>query len=402
MKYLFGLLFFFSLFGVMAPAEVEAAPITAGSFSGAWRVESGTNIQVNLGSCPTAVYWESLADENINGTNFTCDVDLNTVVDFGSGGEYRVDFSGNFTLLSPTCADDALIDVAQWGDSQWRNMFFSNCTDLVSFSANDEPDLSGMQITNYMFFGATSFNHPLNDWDVSTIDSMEGMFFGASSFNQPLNSWNVSNVVNFASMFEGASSFNQSLATWDTSSGTLFQRMFEGTSSFNQSIRGWQLPKTILQDSSIDSVNYADTLIGWAALNISPEDVGTIPATYCDSAQAARDTLVADGWTIVDLGPVYCATTVEVEESTGSRSSGTKVGVRAERLSTLPDAVEAASTTPDTGSIMGFIEKVEQLINYLTSNEAELETLPAEERNRIIIALRDIIAFLLKFVPAGE
>ena len=45
-----------------------------------------------------------------------------------------------------------------------------------------------------MFDGATSFNQPLNNWDVSKVASMTNMFTGAESFNQPLNKWNVSNV----------------------------------------------------------------------------------------------------------------------------------------------------------------------------------------------------------------
>ena len=43
-----------------------------------------------------------------------------------------------------------------------------------------------------MFNRATSFNQPLNNWDVSKVTSMESMFWGATSFNQPLNNWNVS------------------------------------------------------------------------------------------------------------------------------------------------------------------------------------------------------------------
>ena len=41
------------------------------------------------------------------------------------------------------------------------------------------------------------------------------MFWGAESFNQPLNKWNVSNVTNMNYMFEDATSFNQPLhAPW--------------------------------------------------------------------------------------------------------------------------------------------------------------------------------------------
>ena len=66
-----------------------------------------------------------------------------------------------------------------------------------------------------MFRGATSFNQPLNKWNVSKVTNMSEMFFYANSFNQPLNKWNVSNETDMERMFRGASSFNQPLhAPW--------------------------------------------------------------------------------------------------------------------------------------------------------------------------------------------
>ena len=67
----------------------------------------------------------------------------------------------------------------------------------------------------WMFTGATSFNQPLNNWNVSNVDYMYNMFMEARSFNQPLNKWNVSNVVDMGYMFRDANSFNQPLhAPW--------------------------------------------------------------------------------------------------------------------------------------------------------------------------------------------
>ena len=43
------------------------------------------------------------------------------------------------------------------------------------------------------FWKASSFNQPLNKWNVSNVTNMQFMFDGARSFNQPLNNWNVSN-----------------------------------------------------------------------------------------------------------------------------------------------------------------------------------------------------------------
>ena len=42
-----------------------------------------------------------------------------------------------------------------------------------------------------MFWGAENFNQPLNNWDVSNVESMVGMFRCAESFNQPLSLWGI-------------------------------------------------------------------------------------------------------------------------------------------------------------------------------------------------------------------
>ena len=59
-----------------------------------------------------------------------------------------------------------------------------------------------------MFQNATSFNQPLNNWNVSKVRGMGYMFAEATSFNQPLDNWNVSNVTDMVGMFE-STRFNQ-------------------------------------------------------------------------------------------------------------------------------------------------------------------------------------------------
>ena len=61
----------------------------------------------------------------------------------------------------------------------------------------------------------------IGDWDVSNVTNMEGMFGCAhgecmtNSFNQPLNNWNVSKVETMFAMFDDATSLNQPLhAPW--------------------------------------------------------------------------------------------------------------------------------------------------------------------------------------------
>jgi len=65
-----------------------------------------------------------------------------------------------------------------------------------------------------MFEGASSFNQPLDNWDVSKVTNMNYMFYGATSFNQPLDNWDVSNVADMTAMFYDASLFNQDLSGW--------------------------------------------------------------------------------------------------------------------------------------------------------------------------------------------
>jgi hypothetical protein len=85
------------LFGGSA-ATASAAPIVAGSFSTTWDGGDSSVIQIDLGACPTAVYWEELGNESNNGTSTVC-VGSEQTITFPYAGQYRVDFSGNFTQI---------------------------------------------------------------------------------------------------------------------------------------------------------------------------------------------------------------------------------------------------------------------------------------------------------------
>merc|ERR1712238_611707 len=87
----------------------------------------------------------------------------------------------------------------------------------------------------FMFYNATSFDAPIDEWDVSQVFEMNLMFKNATSFNQPIDGWNVSQVNNMTEMFDGASSFNQCLSTWakktsDSVNTTNTTSMLNGTS----------------------------------------------------------------------------------------------------------------------------------------------------------------------------
>ena len=42
-----------------------------------------------------------------------------------------------------------------------------------------------------MFSYYIRFNQDINSWDVSNVTNMSSMFYRATSFNKPLNNWNT-------------------------------------------------------------------------------------------------------------------------------------------------------------------------------------------------------------------
>ena len=56
-----------------------------------------------------------------------------------------------------------------------------------------------------MFDGTSTFNQPLDSWDVPLVSDMEFMFYGATAFNQDLCKWGLyyaASGVNYADMFD--------------------------------------------------------------------------------------------------------------------------------------------------------------------------------------------------------
>ena len=314
----------------------------------------------------------------------------------------------------------------------------------------DMSDWDVSSITNmiYTFAGASSFNQALSAWDVSNVTDMSYMFYGASAFNGDISTWDVSNVTNMEGMFAQASAFNGDISTWDVSNVADTEPMFRGTvlstSNYTKLLLNWSL--LTLQNSS------GFGIVG-GTYDVDLNDYINL-TTYCTVAQSAHD-IITDtyGWSVTDGGSVPCQTVTysagengtltgeafqyivdgesgtavtavpatgyrfvswsdgstanprtdsnltgaltvyAVFTATGGSGEATKVGVRAKQMA------EAIKTMPVVGSIAKFASTVRDFLTYLTTNEDQLETLTATERTTIIVALRDILAFLLRMVP---
>ncbi|HFD2176955.1 BspA family leucine-rich repeat surface protein [Acinetobacter seifertii] len=121
----------------------------------------------------------------------------------------------------------------------------------------------------YFFWYATSFNQPINDWDIRNVSNFEGFMRGATSFNQDLSAWPAKFNVN-ANMADVSSAPNWSTENYDKYLNALWLDV--GTTRQNEWANGTS-PKTV-----------------YAQVKRSA------------TSQAAVSGLIGAGWTIIDGG----------------------------------------------------------------------------------------------------
>jgi surface protein len=138
-------------------------------------------------------------------------------------------------------------------------------TDKSTFNQPiDNWDVSNVTNMAEMFRNASSFNQSISNWDVSNVTDMSGMFMFTQTFNQDISSWNVSSVTRMNDMFFDNPSFNQPLGIWDVSNVTQMGSMFRGASSFNQDISSWNVSKvTNMSWMFAFTQNFNQNISGW-------------------------------------------------------------------------------------------------------------------------------------------
>ena len=186
---------------------------------------------------------------------------------YTAAGNYTVTVLGDGLDRINLFGDDAnahqLESIEQWGGTEWTTMdnAFEGAANMT-YRATDAPDLSKVTNMNGMFWGASSFDGDISDWDVSSVTDMSHMFLSATSFDQPLNNWDVSSVADMSRMFLYATSFDQHLNRWTVSSVLHMTEMFNRASSFNQPLNRWDVSSVTSMLSMFDHATAFDQNLG--------------------------------------------------------------------------------------------------------------------------------------------
>ena len=331
-----------------------------------------TDGQITIPTFPTSTYnytvtWTNLTNAGVGNGTISGRTGDHLITGLQNGSTYSISITGLFPRIFIGDFFNALKlrTIAQWGTNTWTSMAFAfNTCSNLTYTATDNPDLSGVtdmsnmfrlcsifngtingwnttNITNmdFMFFNAsafnqniggwnttnvtsmrqmfqqaTTFNQNISSWNTANVTNMRGMFSLASNFNQNISNWNTANVTNMSEMFALASNFNQNVSSWNTANITNMSAMFQQATVFNQSLASWNIGNVtnmalMLDNSGLSVANYDATLIGWAAQTRSGITLGALNLKYCASA-AARATLTSAPRNWIITGDALIAVTI--------------------------------------------------------------------------------------------
>ena len=229
------------------------------NFVSTWNVSGGafelplkdyTDITINWGDNSSTTHTNAIFPTHIYGSSdtFTITVTVNDV---------KKDI-GSMYMNGDHASRSMIQDVSNWGEGIWNSFTaaFEGATNLT-VSATDEPDLSATTSMLKAFRNCSSLvGSTFNDWNVSTITTMEELFSGDDTdnnalvfmiFNGDISGWNTAAVTNMRYMFNQCIAFNvggtQDLNKWNTAAVTTMDEMFcvykKQDIVFNTNVSSW-------------------------------------------------------------------------------------------------------------------------------------------------------------------
>ncbi|WP_375560108.1 BspA family leucine-rich repeat surface protein [Bernardetia sp. OM2101] len=341
-------------------AGLSKQTVNAQAFRTTWITTDGTiTIPTNGGGYNYDISWTNLTNAGVGNGSAIAQTGSYIINGLTNGDTYEVAITGDFPrfyMNDNAIEKTKLWTIEEWGDIEWSSMAsaFYGCSNLT-YTATDNPNLTGVTdlsrmfenctsfngniggwntatVTNmfrmfsyaisfnkdiggwnteavinmsYMFSGANSFNQDIGGWNTEAVTGMGAMFSNDNSFNQDISGWNTGAVTYMGGMFSGATSFNQNIGGWNTEAVIVMNSMFYGATSFNQNIGGWNTEAVtdmtaMLRNSGLSIANYDATLIGWNSQTVQPNiNLGALGLRYCN-AQTERNALISapNNWTI--------------------------------------------------------------------------------------------------------
>ena len=228
----------------------------SGIFQSTWKtdnagVSSSTQIELPLLSGGTYNFWIDWGDgSTTNVTSYS-----QRTHTYASAGTYTIRATGTVGIwqFGTGTTNDKLkiLTISSWGKLILRPTAFYGCSNLTLSGITDVPNLSTVTSlsSTFAFCPLITTIGRLNEWDMSTITSMQAMFYTSGNFNQYIGDWNVSNVTNMETMFWNTT-FNNGYASgvvgslnWNTVKVTNMINMFAYNTGFNQDISAWNVNK---------------------------------------------------------------------------------------------------------------------------------------------------------------
>ena len=267
------------------------------NFVSTWNISSGTfelplkdyaNITIDWGDGTSTTHTNAIFPTHTytSSDTFTITIAVNDLKkDIGS-----MYMNGNH-------ASRAMIqDVSNWGEGIWNSFSsaFEGARNLT-VSATDEPDLSATTSMKKAFRNCFSLlGATLNDWDVSTITTMEFMFSGNfysenfvnelkiitetvndyMIFNADISGWNTAAVTNIHGMFDQCKDFNvagtQDLSTWNTAAVKDMRDTFRDAEKFNGDISTWNTKNVTLTAGLFNGArSFNGDISNWNTTNVT-------------------------------------------------------------------------------------------------------------------------------------